>query len=116
MSKYKIISESRKLIGDLETPVRMYLRVREKYENSFLLESSDYHARENSFSYIGFDPIATFRADENKLNLTYPDGKSEERPMEGVDLLSELKSFIASFEADSKNDKYIKNGLFGFTA
>lgn len=116
MSKYKIISESRKLIGDLETPVRVYLRVREKYENSFLLESSDYHARENSFSYIGFDPIATFRADQHKLNLAYPDGKSNEKTMEGVDLLSELKSFIASFQAESKNDKYIKNGLFGFTA
>ena len=116
MSNYKIISESRKLIGDLETPVRVYLRIREKYKNSFLLESSDYHARENSFSYIGFDPMATFRADENKIEILYPDGELVEKPIKNINLLAELKSFVASFNTESKNDKYIQNGLFGFTA
>ncbi|MFY0652680.1 MAG: anthranilate synthase component I family protein [Cyclobacteriaceae bacterium] len=116
MSNYKVISESVKLIGDLETPVRSYLKVRDRYPNSFLLESSDYRAREGSFSYLGFDPIASFRADENNISISYPDGQTQGIPTEGSDLLAELKQFVATFQSDSSNDKYIQNGLFGFTA
>ena len=72
MSDYKIISETKEMLGDLETPVRVYLRVREKYPNSFLLESSDYHARENSFSYLGLDPIAHLKADSNSISISFP--------------------------------------------
>lgn len=104
------------MLGDLETPVRIYLKVREKYAQSFLLESSDYHARENSFSYVGFEPIAHIKADEKSLNIGYPDGSSTEKPIGDIDLLNEIKSFVASFSAQTKNDKYIRNGLFGFTA
>lgn len=104
------------MLGDLETPVRIYLKVREKYAQSFLLESSDYHARENSFSYVGFEPIAHIKADEKSLNIGYPDGSTTEKPIEDIDLLKEIKSFVASFSAQTKNEKYIRNGLFGFTA
>ena len=116
MSNYNIISETKEMLGDLETPVRVYLRVREKYPNSFLLESSDYHARENSFSYLGLDPIAHLKADSDFLSISYPDGKTEEKPTGQINLLNEVKSFVASFSAETKNDKYIRNGLFGFTA
>lgn len=96
--------------------MRIYLKVREKYAQSFLLESSDYHARENSFSYVGFDPIAHIKADDKSLTIGYPDGSTVEKPIEEVDLLEEIKGFVASFTAQTKNDKYIRNGLFGFTA
>ena len=115
MNTYKIVSESKKIIGDLETPVRVYLRVREQYENSFLLESSDYHAKENSFSYIGFDPIASFRADENVITECYPDGSTRETATKDADLLDQLKNFVGSFQSEN-SEKYIQNGLFGFTA
>jgi len=116
MSNYNIISETKEMLGDLETPVRVYLRVREKYPNSFLLESSDYHARENSFSYLGLDPIAHLKADSDFLTISYPDGKTEEKPTSQINLMDEVKNFVASFSAETKNDKYIRNGLFGFTA
>ncbi len=116
MSNYTILSETREMLGDLETPVRIYLKVREKYAHSFLLESSDYHARENSFSYIGFDPIAHLKATEQELSIKYPDGKAVSKMTEKADLLNEVKGFVSAFSAETKNDKYIRNGLFGFTA
>ena len=53
----KLIVNSKKMLADLQTPVGIYLKIRDLYTNSVLLESSDYHGVENSYSYIGFCPI-----------------------------------------------------------
>ncbi len=58
MKKYKIITTHKKLLADTTTPVSIYLRLRDVFPNSLLLESSDYHSRENSTSYICCEPIA----------------------------------------------------------
>ena len=65
MKKIKIHSKTREILGDILTPVSIYLKIRDKFPNSFLLESSDYHAKENSISYIAFSPLGEFKA-ENK--------------------------------------------------
>ena len=51
---------TKKMLGDIQTPVSIYLRVRDLYSQSALLESSDYHGGENSFSFIAFNPLASF--------------------------------------------------------
>ncbi|MBP6661662.1 MAG: anthranilate synthase component I family protein, partial [Paludibacter sp.] len=53
----KLYVNSKKMLADLQTPVGIYLKIRDLYTNSVLLESSDYHGVENSYSYIGFCPI-----------------------------------------------------------
>ena len=65
---YKLTTYSKKIIADTITPVSVYLKVRDKFPNSILLESSDYHANDNSFSYICFNPIASIKVQNNSID------------------------------------------------
>ena len=60
MSPHKLKVNSRIIPADLETPVGIYLKIRDLYPQSALLESSDYHTSQNSVSYIGVEPIGSF--------------------------------------------------------
>ena len=60
MKKVPVRIEQRKILADIITPVSIYLKVRDIYPNSVLLESSDYHSKENSYSFICMDPLAEF--------------------------------------------------------
>ena len=55
---YQFTTASKKRLGDLHTPVSLYLKLRDVYPQSALLESSDYHGNENSLSFIALRPIA----------------------------------------------------------
>ena len=71
---YKLTTHSKKIIADTITPVSVYLKIRDKYPNSILLESSDYHANDNTFSYICFNPIASIKVQNNSIEQCFPDG------------------------------------------
>ena len=77
MTEFKIKTTSKTLLADIITPVSIYLRIRDVYPNSLLLESSDYHGNENSYSFICMQPLAGFEADKGVVNETYPDGSSD---------------------------------------
>ena len=77
MKRYNLIVKSRMIPADLETPVGIYLKIRDLYPESALLESSDYHTSQNSISYIGVDPIASFVVVDEAIIATYPDGSSQ---------------------------------------
>ena len=49
MKQYNYQTVSRTMLGDLHTPVSTYLKVRDIFPQSALMESSDYHGSENSF-------------------------------------------------------------------
>ncbi|MEH6406253.1 MAG: anthranilate synthase component I family protein, partial [Leeuwenhoekiella sp.] len=76
--KYQLKTFSKKLLADTLTPVSVYLRLRDKFPNSLLLESSDYHANDNSFSYICCNPIASIKVENEKIKQQFPDGKTSE--------------------------------------
>ena len=59
MKTFSLKTAQKKILADTLTPVGVYLRVRDRYPNSILLESSDYHANDNNFSYVCCDPIAS---------------------------------------------------------
>ena len=59
---YRFTTATKKLLGDLHTPVSLYLKLRDVYPQSALLESSDYHGGENSLSFIAFRPVARIGA------------------------------------------------------
>ncbi len=63
--KYKLKTYTKKLLADTITPVNIYLKLRDVYAGSILLESSDYHGHENSLSFICCDPIASFQVSDN---------------------------------------------------
>jgi anthranilate synthase component I len=114
MNKYKITTTHKKLLADTTTPVSIYLRLRDVFPNSLLLESSDYHSRENSTSYVCCEPIAGLVLDDGALRLTYP-GTAEERCLPGkFDLISKINEFLGRFETDANPPKFISNGLFGY--
>lgn len=117
MKNYKLYTSHKRLLADTTTPVSIYLRLRDVFPNSILLESSDYHSRENSLSYVCCDPIAGIVLTNDKLETYFPDGQREQYPLRDVDLKKQVSDFRKRFESTSENDfKFISNGLFGYFA
>lgn len=114
MKTYKITTTHKKLLADTTTPVSIYLRLRDVFPNSLLLESSDYRSRDNSRSYICCDPIAGLILDNDTLKISYPDGSTAGFEKGNFDLISKINEFIATFEVDDNPSKIISNGLFGY--
>jgi anthranilate synthase component 1 len=114
MSTFKITTTYKKLLADTTTPVSIYLRLRDVFPNSLLLESSDYHSRENSTSYICCEPLSGIVLNNGILKKQYPDGSQEVHETGTFDLIEQLNSFTGSFETDSLPLKMITNGLFGY--
>jgi len=114
MKRYKITTTSKKLLADTTTPVSIYLRLRDVYPNSLLLESSDYHSRENSLSYVCCEPIAGLVLNDGQLKKTYPDGSTETEAPGTFDLVDEISKFLTHFEVADTPSKILSNGLFGY--
>jgi anthranilate synthase component 1 len=114
MKKYKLITSHKKLLADTTTPVSIYLRLRDVFPNSLLLESSDYHSRENSMSYVCCEPIAGLVLNNDALKLSYPDGTEQTFAPGTFDLIEQANAFIESFDTDAQPGKMISNGLFGY--
>ena len=115
MKRYKITTIQKKLLADTTTPVSIYLRLRDVFPNSLLLESSDYHSRENSTSYICCEPISGLLLNEGGLKLKYPDGEENFEPGQ-FELIGQINDFLKCFETDTTPSKIISNGLFGYFA
>ncbi len=115
--EYSIKTISRRLLADLQTPVSIYLKLRDIYPNSALLESSDYHGGENSFSFIGFKPVAEFSLENNNIKESFPDGKKVVTEIcDAINVPDRFESFIKSFRVKKDENKSGFNGLFGYTS
>lgn len=113
--KYNLNTVTRTIPADLETPVGIYLKIRDLYTRSALLESSDYHTTQNSVSYIGVEPIASFKVEDETITETYPDGTAITTPINGsVDVVDRLRDYIGSYNV--AGERQVNNGLFGYTA
>ena len=112
--QYKYQTNSRKIMGDLHTPVSIYLKVRDTFPQSALLESSDFHAKENSISYLALKPIARVEVNRGVSKIIFPDDKEESRELSQEFTISDsLNSFIERFEVEDSDLGNI--GLFGYT-
>lgn len=114
MKTYKLTTTYKKLLADTTTPVSIYLRLRDVFPNSLLLESSDYHSRENSMSYVCCEPIAGLVLTDGVLKKNYPDGSTETISDNGFELADEIKKFTSAFEVEALPLKMISGGLFGY--
>jgi anthranilate synthase component 1 len=112
--KYKLTSTYKKLLADTTTPVSIYLKLRDVFSNSLLLESSDYHSRENSMSYICCEPIAGMVLHNGTMLNQYPDGTQQTFEAGTFDVVTHVETFLNSFETDNLPLKIITNGLFGY--
>lgn len=115
MTKYKLHTQYKQILADTITPVSVYLKIRDKFPNSLLLESSDYHANDNSFSYICCNPIANIKVENEIITKTFPDGTSEETNIkDSKNVVENIQAFASQFESNNSDFKFINNGLFGF--
>lgn len=112
---YTFHTTSKKVMGDLHTPVSIYLKVRDIYPESVLLESSDFHGNENSLSYIALCPLASIGINSDKCTSTFPDRTTEETPItEQFDVTAAMNVFLKRFTIEGDDRKVC--GLFGYTA
>jgi anthranilate synthase component 1 len=111
---YLIFTKYKKLIADTLTPVSIYLKLRDRFVNTILLESSDYHGNENSFSYICCDPVASFKLNQSNVTEIHPGGKINSYKLEQrKDAVNALYGFAKSFSSEKNNFPFITNGIFG---
>jgi anthranilate synthase component 1 len=117
MKQYFVKTKTRKLLADIITPVSIYLRIRDVYPNSLLLESSDYHGNENSYSFICLKPLAGFEVDNGIATEMYPDGSKITTVISDQHMFNRrFRSFLLSFEQKEGQEGVPVNGLFGYTS
>lgn len=105
-------------LADIITPVTIYLKIRDRFPNTILLESSDYHGNNNSMSYVCFDVLAEFKAECFKIQINFPDGSQERVVVRNSSTIPEtFNAFLKSFkiEKGSENGALPANGFFGYT-
>ena len=113
MEKIKINTVFKKRLADTITPVSIYLRLRDVFPNSLLLESSDYHSRENSVSYVCADPVAGIMLENGKLSSYFPTG--EKIVKDKFVLTEEIEAFKARFDPSAvEEQRRISTGMFGY--
>lgn len=111
---YNFQTESKKIMGDLHSPVSIYLKVRDTFPRSALLESSDYHANQNSISYVALNPIAQVEVNRGICTLSFPDGREEKQPLSTEFTIADaLIHFTGAFRVTG--DEREQCGLFGYT-
>ena len=102
MKKVAVKVVKRRILADIITPVSIYLKVRDIYPNSLLLESSDYHSKENSYSFICMDPLAEFMVHRNMITTSLPGlDSSHEAAGTGYEVVDSLREFLSVFDIDS---------------
>lgn len=113
--KFPILTNYRKRLADTITPVSIYLQIRDRFANPILLESSDYHGQENSYSYICFNPLATFIFNAGVVEEKLPFGETIIYDVnKEQNLVDSLRAFGNKFETLPDQFKFSSNGLFGY--
>lgn len=118
MEAFNLHTHYKKILADTITPVSIYLKIRDKYPNSILLESSDYHANDNSFSYICFNPIASIQVKNETIFQLFPDGSHKINTINNnLSVTEVIHNFTKLFKVHSEEQfKFINNGIFGYMA
>ncbi len=115
MKTYRYHTVSRTVLGDLHTPVSCYLKVRDLFPQSALMESSDYHGSENNRSFIGLCPVASIGIEHGTAVMRLPDESREEHPLQpGYRVEDALNGFIHRFQVSGEYSRYC--GLYGYTS
>ena len=114
MKQYTYTTAYKTLLGDLHTPVTTYLKVRDLFPQSVLMESSDYHGVENNRSFIGLNPIASISISHGKATAKFPDGTQEVRDINDHYRVDQaISDFLTRFQVEGEYAHYC--GLYGYT-
>ena len=114
MGKIKFNTITKNKISDTITPVGLYLRFRDKYANTLLLESSDYHSKEESFSFIAIEPLVTMKVEDHNFTVSKK-GKIISESKIDKNFYSLFDGFSKSIALDCSAALKSFNGLYGYS-
>ncbi|MBI9040561.1 anthranilate synthase component I family protein [Lutibacter sp.] len=109
--KFKTITKQQ--LADTVTPVGLYSKIRDKYANSLLLESSDYHSKEESYTFICIEPIVTLKADKNKFYYTYKNSVIDMKEI-NRDFYNIFQNYTKTLAVDCHESVKSYNGFYGY--
>ena len=115
MQQHTYTTHVRRMLADMYTPVSVYMRLRDVYPQSALMESSDYHDSNNSRSFIAINPVADVSISHGKAICTYPDGSATTRDVTNdyrADMA--INEFIQHFSVEGEEKSVC--GLYGYTS
>src|SRR5450631_2812560 len=118
MKKIRIETTFKKMLSDIYTPVGIYLRVRDRFRDTVLLESTDYHAAENSYSFICINAIGGVEiSDAEQMEFKLPGRPTEKYQLKSAHVPTLLWDFMDHFEVQAAEEKPVKTAqsLFGYT-
>ena len=115
METFNYTTTSRTILADLYTPVGVYMRLRDLYPQSALMESSDYHEQSNSRSFIGINPMASIAVGHGVATISFPDGTTFKHDIEaGFDVSDAIHTLIDRIKVEGEHASVM--GLFGYTS
>ncbi len=112
----KINTVIQKRLSDLLTPVGAYLKLRDQYKNVALLESTDFHSRENCMSLIGLEPLASISVKDLQITSTIGEAIKVEKIANSQAVPDCLQDFLESIKTQQNTDYQGFNGLFGYAS
>ena len=115
MKKIKLNNYHKKIFADTITPVEVYLKIRDIYPNSLLLENSDYMLANNNYSFICFNQIGYIKIKNNEITFSYPGETVTSKQLSKNEKVSDvIHQYLDRFETSKSDFKFLNNGLFGF--
>ena len=115
METFKYQTTSKTILADLYTPVGVYMRLRDIYPQSALMESSDYHEKDNSRSFIGINPIASVAIGHGEATVTFPDGTTERHEVNKTYRSDKaIHALIDCIQVEGEHAEVC--GLYGYTS
>ena len=107
------------MLADVYTPVGIYLRLRDRFRDTILLESTDFHAGENSYSFIGINAVAGIEiSNASAIEFKLPGQTAERIKLDkSANVPQLLNDFMQRFEVKEAAVKpvHVAQGLFGYT-
>lgn len=120
MQKKQVLTTVTKMLADTFTPVGIYLRLRDRFRDTILLESTDTHAAENSFSFICVNAIGGIQiSSANELEFKYPNQEPEREILQtGLTCSDRIWAYMQQYEmvGQSPKEAAFAQGLYGYTA
>lgn len=114
MKDYQLKIQSKQILADTLTPVSIYLSLRDRFHSTIMLESSDYHGNEHTYSYIAVQPIAGFKVLDDVFYTQLPD-KEFSHPVDHTNTVKSVDEFLSKFEVISDQEySFIHKGIFGY--
>ena len=119
MKKIELRTESKRMLADVYTPVSIYLRLRDRFRDTILLESTDAHVAENSYSFICIGAIGGIEVKDSKMvEIKYPNQDPISQVVEASQIDNQLWSYMQGYAVMPSEHKEtgFAQGLFGYTS